>query len=268
MSELMSWDSASNELLFSSRMIAEQTDKDHSSIIVRDIKNMLFDLGFTEHDFHPAKMQDFENKGFLFKYKYYNGRTVIDEILLNKQLTMCLITGYSVIHRMRVIKRVDELENAVRQNTVPNYCNTQISNVLAFAETAGRMLNMSNSGKLGMLQKIEKEYNIPPILPHYAIDAPVDAVDGSSRVTKSLTALLEENNVGMTAREVYPILERKGIVDRKYRKARCGEKRFWNVTVYGLRYGKNITNPSNQRETQPHFYESKFKELLNIIFSE
>ena len=105
MSELMSWDSASNELLFSSRMIAEQTDKDHSSIIVRDIKNMLFDLGFTEHDFHHAKTQDFENKGFLFKYKYYNGRTVIDEILLNKQLTMCLITGYSVIHRMRVLRR-------------------------------------------------------------------------------------------------------------------------------------------------------------------
>ncbi len=168
----------------------------------------------------------------------------------------------------RLVGRWQELENAVRQNSVPNYGNTQIGNVLAFAETAGRMLNMSNSGKLGMLQKIEKEYNIPPILPHYAIDAPVDAVDGSSRVTKSLTALLEENNVGMTAREVYPILERKGIVDRKYRKARCGEKRFWNVTVYGLRYGKNITNPSNQRETQPHFYESKFKELLNIIFSE
>lgn len=168
----------------------------------------------------------------------------------------------------RIVDRWQELENAVRQNAVPNYGNTQISNVLAFAETAGRMLNMSNSGKLGMLQKIEKEYNIPPILPHYAIDAPSDAVDGSSRVTKSLTALLEENNVGMTAREVYPILERKGIVERKYRKARCGEKRFWNVTVYGLRYGKNITNPSNQRETQPHFYESRFKELLNIIFSE
>ncbi|EFB2488806.1 hypothetical protein FHO94_00580 [Escherichia coli] len=168
----------------------------------------------------------------------------------------------------RLVDRWQELEKQVQQNAVPNYGNTQIGNVLAFAETAGRMLNMSNSGKLGMLQKIEKEYNIPPILPHYAIDAPVDAVDGSSRVTKSLTALLEENNVGMTAREVYQILERKGIVERKYRKARCGEKRFWNVTVYGLRYGKNITNPSNQRETQPHFYESKFKELLNIIFSE
>lgn len=167
----------------------------------------------------------------------------------------------------RLVDRWQELENHVRNQQRLSYGGA-INNTLAFAETASRMLNLSNSSKLGMLQKIEKEYNIPPILPHYAIDAPVDAVDGSSRVTKSLTALLEENNVGMTAREVYQILERKGIVERKYRKARCGEKRFWNVTVYGLRYGKNITNPSNQRETQPHFYESKFKELLNIIFSE
>ncbi len=168
----------------------------------------------------------------------------------------------------RLVDRWQELEKQVQQNAVPNYGNTQIGNVLAFAETASRMLNMSNSGKLGMLQKIEKEYNIPPILPHYAIDAPADAVDGSSRVTKSLTALLEENNVGMTAREVYPILERKGIVERKYRKARCGEKRFWNVTAYGRLYAKNVTNPTNSRETQPHFYESRFNELINIIFSE
>lgn len=168
----------------------------------------------------------------------------------------------------RLVDRWQELEKQVQQNAVPNYGNTQIGNVLAFAETASRMLNMSNSGKLGMLQKIEKEYNIPPILPHYAIDAPADAVDGSSRVTKSLTALLEENNVGMNAREVYPILERKGIVERKYRKARCGEKRFWSVTAYGRLYAKNVTNPTNPRETQPHFYESRFNELINIIFSE
>ena len=208
-------------------------------------------------------LERINNLGFKVKDKVY-----VFEGEQGKRDSIIVVAQNCPEFTARLVDRWQELEKQVQQNAVPNYGNTQIGNVLAFAETAGRMLNMSNSGELGMLQKIEKEYNIPPILPHYAIDAPVDAVDGSSRVTKSLTALLEENNVGMTAREVYQILERKGIVERKYRKARCGEKRFWNVTVYGLRYGKNITNPSNQRETQPHFYESKFKELLNIIFSE
>lgn len=251
MSELMVLNGANEVLTMSSREIAELTGKRHDHVL-RDIDVIA------------------PNLGSLSKTGTYNDSNGIPRRcwFLTKRDSLLVVSGYSVELRARIIDRWQELENAVRQNAVPNYGNTQISNVLAFAETAGRMLNMSNSGKLGMLQKIEKEYNIPPILPHYAIDAPIDAVDGSSRVTKSLTALLEENNVGMTAREVYPILERKGIVERKYRKARCGEKRFWNVTVYGLRYGKNITNPSNQRETQPHFYESKFKELLNIIFSE
>ncbi|HCQ3934525.1 TPA: hypothetical protein OKE11_000370 [Escherichia coli] len=55
MSDLMVFDVDSEVLIISSREIAEATGKDHSSVVVRDIKNMLIDLGFTEHDFYPAK---------------------------------------------------------------------------------------------------------------------------------------------------------------------------------------------------------------------
>lgn len=256
MSDLMVF----NAVKMNSLEIAELTGSDH-----KDIKRSIYRL-IKKGIIQNSPMAKVENKQSLSPNRFSD--VYVFEGEQGKRDSIIVVAQNCPEFTARLVDRWQELENAVRQNAVPNYGNTQIGNVLAFAETAGRMLNMSNSGKLGMLQKIEKEYNIPPILPHYAIDAPVDAVDGSSRVTKSLTALLEENNVGMTAREVYPILERKGIVDRKYRKARCGEKRFWNVTVYGMRYGKNITNPSNQLETQPHFYESRFKELLNIIFSE
>lgn len=256
MSDLMVFDAVK----MNSIEIAELVESRHANII-RSIERLI--EGGVIRSAPMEFLERINNLGFRVKDKVY-----VFEGEQGKRDSVIVVAQNCPEFTARLVDRWQELEKQVQQNAVPNYGNTQIGNVLAFAETAGRMLNMSNSGKLGMLQKIEKEYNIPPILPHYAIDAPVDAVDGSSRVTKSLTALLEENNVGMTAREVYQILERKGIVERKYRKARCGEKRFWNVTVYGLRYGKNITNPSNQRETQPHFYESKFKELLNIIFSE
>lgn len=251
---------ALNDLKISSTEIAELVESRHA-----DIKRSIKRLAERGTILQPptAFVERINNLGFSVKDEIY-----VFEGEQGKRDSIIVVAQNCPEFTARLVDRWQQLEKQARQNAVPNYGNTQIGNALAFAETAGRMLNMSNSGKLGMLQKIEKVYNIPPILPHYAIDAPSDAVDGSSRVTKSLTALLEENNVGMTAREVYPILERKGIVERKYRKAKCGEKRFWNVTVYGLRYGKNITNPSNQRETQPHFYESRFKELLNIIFSE
>ncbi|YP_008239731.1 anti-repressor [Salmonella phage Jersey] len=83
---------------------------------------MLEQLGFNETGY-PAKMQDNDFKGFSFKYKEYNGRNVIDEILLNKELTMCLITGYDVKQRMRVINRVKELEEAQNKPILPDFSN-------------------------------------------------------------------------------------------------------------------------------------------------
>ncbi|EOO9527778.1 hypothetical protein CO989_09250 [Escherichia coli] len=267
MNEVMPFNGANDEIMYSSRVIAERVGKEHFHVI-RDIKKMLRDLGIDDIDIHNPNLDNLDFKGYSVKWKTYNGRFGIDEILLNKNLTMCLITGYDTFRRMCVIEYVEELEKQVNNQQQPNYGGA-INNTLAFAETASRMLNLSNSSKLGMLQKIEKEYNIPPILPQYAIDAPIDAVDGSSRVTKSLTALLEEHNVGMTAREVNPILERHGIIERKSRRGSRGQvKYFWALTPYGLRFGKNVTAPNNQLETQPHYFESRFKELISIIFSD
>lgn len=45
------------------------------------------------------------------KRKVYNGRVVIDEILLDQDLTMTLITGYSIPLRHKVAKRWRQLES-------------------------------------------------------------------------------------------------------------------------------------------------------------
>lgn len=142
-----------------------------------------------------------------------------------------------------------------------------ISNDLALIEAAARMLNVSNSGKLSMLESVGKKYNASGHLPVYAIDAPSGAVDGSSRPTHSLTELLSINNAGIGVRTAYLELERAGIVERKSRKSTGGKtKEFWSVTPRGLQYGKNMTSPQSPRETQPHFYDYSAQELINIIF--
>lgn len=38
-----------------------------------------------------------------------------------------------------------------------------------------------------------------------------------------------------------------------------------SLTVKGCMFGKNITSPANPRETQPHFFESRFPELLKLL---
>lgn len=85
--------------MMSSREIAAVTGKEHKHV-VRDIKSMLEQLGI-----YCPEMDDNDFKGFLIINKEYCGRNVIDEIWLNEDLSMTLITGYDANRRLALIKQ-------------------------------------------------------------------------------------------------------------------------------------------------------------------
>jgi hypothetical protein len=89
-------------------------------------------------------------------------------------------------------------------------------------ESAAKMLNLSNSSRLGAYQKLQQVAGLPDLMPHYAIDAPAGAQDGSSRPTQSLSALLKAKNIRITANQVYHMMSRFGIVEQKERNSRSG----------------------------------------------
>lgn len=129
-------------------------------------------------------------------------------------------------------------------------------------------LNLSNSSVLGACQKLQEAVGLPNLAPQYAIDAPAGALDGSSRPTLALSALLKQHGIRMTANQAYQQLAKLGVVEHRERYSRSainGIKKFWSLTAKGCMFGKNITSPANPRETQPHFFESKFPELLKLL---
>ena len=131
-----------------------------------------------------------------------------------------------------------------------------------------RELNLSNSSVLGACQKLQEAVGLPNLAPRYAIDAPADAHDGSSRPTLSLSALLKQYGIRLTANQAYHQMVKLGIVEQRERYSRTGInniKKFWSLTAKGCMFGKNITSPANPRETQPHFFESRFPELLKLL---
>lgn len=139
---------------------------------------------------------------------------------------------------------------------------------LMFLEYSTRVLRVSESGKLGMLRKVQAHHNILDLLPSYAIDAPSDSVDGSSRVTGSLTSLLKKHGISISTAEFNKLLQAKGLIEQRERastKTPDKIKKFWSVTHAGLLYGKNVTSDANQRETAPHWFESRFSQLLLLI---
>ncbi|HHL8060336.1 TPA: KilA-N domain-containing protein [Escherichia coli] len=131
-----------------------------------------------------------------------------------------------------------------------------------------RELKLSNSSVLGACQKLQEAVGLPNLAPRYAIDAPADAPDGSSRPTLSLSALLKQYGIRLTANQAYHQMVKLGIVEQRERYSRTAInniKKFWSLTAKGCMFGKNITSPANPRETQPHFFESRFPELLKLL---
>lgn len=84
--------------LMSSKEIAKLTSKNHSHVL-RDIRSMIDSIDNPKMD----------GVDFIIVFRTDNGQT--SEIKLNHELTITLLTGYSVKARYKVIKRWQELEN-------------------------------------------------------------------------------------------------------------------------------------------------------------
>lgn len=111
--------------MMGSNAIANTTNKEHKNV-VRDIKVMLEQLGLyvgydkveiamVERFGHGSNLSDNDFKGFFINYKEYNGRNVIDEIWLNEDLSMTLITGYDANRRLAIIKQWQAMKAEMEQ---------------------------------------------------------------------------------------------------------------------------------------------------------
>ncbi|MDP5776022.1 phage antirepressor, partial [Pseudomonas aeruginosa] len=102
----------------------------------------------------------------------------------------------------------------------------------------------------------------------YTVDSPDQ--DGTSHVTAALSDLLRSHEVQASARQVYKLMEAAGLVERLSRPSSKGNgtREFWALTEKGLAFGKNLSNPNNQREVAVHLYVDRFEALLQCLHGE
>ena len=239
----------------SSREIAELTGKEHKNV-KRDIEKMLNEL--------KEDALSFER---IYRDSMNRQQT---EYLLDRELTETLLLGYSAALRRRVLRRLRELEG-MAYNPPAVIPHEKVVAELAIVECYDRMLRPAPSSKVAMLQRVAKNNGIDSsFLPGYAVDAAPDATGGTSMPTKALSELLKDHGINYTARSYNLLLRDIGMLEERHRKTNDknvlgGIKRFWSITEPGLVYGKNITSPSSPRETQPHWYAERFRDLHALV---
>lgn len=236
----------------SSREIAQLTGKDHRHVLA-DIRKMFEELGETSAGFSADLPDAYGRPQPAFK--------------LPKRETLILVSGYNVGMRAKIIDRWQELE---ARAMLTHSAGGVLRDELEAVDVLARILNVAPSGKLGMVRASLAHHgaaHLLPTLPVYAIDAPTTATSApaSSMPTASLTVLLGEHDIGVSAVTANKMLARSGMLEEMTRPSSKGTvKKFWSVTEAGQKYGKNVTSPSNPKETQPHWYRDTFRDLVRL----
>lgn len=117
-------------------------------------------------------------------------------------------------------------------------------------------LRMNDNSKLAMYQSVNAQHQLNLPLPVYT---------KAEDVKFSATTLLERIGSSMKAVEFNKKLAENGYLEQKTRTSKNGERKFWSLTDKGMEYGENQVSPKNPKETQPSYYEKKFKELYDSV---
>lgn len=205
---------------------------------------------------------DVENQDFQVfnqKVKNSNGGRSRKEYALSLDMAkeLCMIENNEQGRLFR--KYFIEVEKAARVKYEQEKLNKKASDSfdikLKWLNFLPGYLNLSDVSKLAMAKKIAEPLGLPT--PDY-----VSAPNGTKH---SATELLKSHCVGLSARKFNELAVKAGLLELKERKGTTKVHKYCEITKKGLAYGENDINKKNMNQTQPHWYDSKFGEVLEII---
>jgi len=260
-----------NEPRVSHFVIAEHTGNKEKSVLDLITRNM---SDFEEFGNLRFKIVSLERTTKTGKSR---GKVESKEYLLNEQQATLLMTYLRnsepvKIFKKRLVKEFFQMREKLQEKSKSEpKPNLSLQEQVFGLETAIKVLNPSQASKIMMLTTLYKKLGLETsYLPKYS----------DEDLTYSLSHLLKKFEVGISAKKLNLTLLERGyleiktrksmgsIVDEKTKEKKPKMREFKSLTEKGLKYGKNIVSPQNQRETQPHYFENKFEELLKLISEE
>ena len=126
-----------------------------------------------------------------------------------------------------------------------------------FIEWSAKFLGVNDAGKLLMARKLAEEYGTQQYLPDYV---------KSKGQTHSATYLLTAHNCNISASIFNISCHSFGLIKKMERKGKGGTiHTWWALTDEGMEYGENKVSDKCPLQTQIHWYDDRFTEVLDII---
>ena len=154
-------------------------------------------------------------------------------------------------------KGVKEILKSIRRTgcySVTNVIKDRVEAGMMWAEGCKRILNLSDSSTLALMQKVAEPLGLPS--PDYI---------ASKGVMHSASELLKRFGSKMSALKFNQQMVKLGFLKEETRQGTTKIHKFKVITEKGKSYGENQVSPKNQSETQPRWYDDKFEELLKAI---
>ncbi|RKR44569.1 Rha family transcriptional regulator [Paraburkholderia sp. BL17N1] len=244
--------------------IARTFGRSHKHVL-RTLDSLIADQTITEPNFGPSEYRDASGKACRLIELDEHGALVTMPFIGGRK--SCLGQKQLVAEFLAMRETLRAMASDTQKHAAPAPTLKSPIGDLALAESIGRLLNVSPSGRVALLRHVAKNHSLDEtLLPAYVVDAPSDAMPGSSEATAPISVLLKEAGVGLSAVRFNRLLEYAGLMEKRTRRTTQkrfggGVKSFWLVTPEGLRFGKNLIDTRAPRETVPHWYVGRFAEL-------
>lgn len=240
------------QVVTTSLIVAEEFGKEHKHVM-EAVGKLTVENPAVRKMFDKSTYINTRNREYPMYYMNRDGFTL---------LAMGFTGKKAMQFKLKFIEQFNRMEQYIKeQHSTKNIEGTREEEfrlALTGVEYASRVLRTDTTSNIKMLETAHKEFNVTTAaLPKYV----------DEEVTRSLTELLKEHGVSTSATKVNGELIKLGILEIKERPSKNGTKAYKSLTDKGLYYGKNLINPYNNLETQPHYYESKFPELLEQVKS-
>ena len=239
-----------DQVITTSLKVAEKFKKEHRNVL-KSIRKLM-----TAKNVAVAKMFD--------EQMYVNDQGKEQPMFyMNRDGFVLLAMGFTgdraIDFKVEYIEAFNKMEETIKNGLIENARKDQsdFDDKKRFIEWSASFLGVNDAGKLMMARKLAADYGMDKYLPEY--------VESKGQL-HSATYLLKKYGCNFSATTFNTCAHTTGLIKKMEPKGKGGITRtWWALDEPGKEFGEDLVSDKCPSQTQIHWYDDKFTQVLDII---